>query len=168
VHRLDKDTSGIIVFAKDPKAKRFLQAKWPEFHKKYYALVHGFLPEKEGELSSYLAENIAHKVYSVMDSKKGKLARTGYRVLKESIKYSLLEIELLTGRKHQIRVHLADRGFPVAGDKKYGKKDDGIRRLALHAATLTIVHPHSKEEMTFTTKVPVYFENLIKGAVGTH
>ena len=168
VHRLDRDTSGVIVFSKNEKAKRYLQEEWQGFQKTYYALVHGMLPEKEGVITSYLAENRVHKMYSVADPQKGKLAKTGYKVLRESTKYSLLEIDLLTGRKNQIRVHLADKGCPVAGDKKYGVKEKGIKRLTLHAASIAIVHPYSKERMTFTTKVPAYFESLINGSQGTH
>jgi len=161
VHRLDRDTSGIIIFAKNENAKRFLQDEWHGFKKKYYAVVDGSLPEKEGVITSYLAENLAHKMYSVNDPEKGKLAKTGFKVIKESKKYSLLEIDLLTGRKNQIRVHCSEKGFPVAGDKKYGKKDKGIKRLALHAASLTIVHPDTKEKMTFETTVPAYFKSLV-------
>ncbi|MDP8269136.1 MAG: RluA family pseudouridine synthase [Candidatus Tenebribacter davisii] len=163
VHRLDRDTSGVIVFAKDEKAKRYLQEEWQNFSKKYYALVHGTMPQKEGIITSYLAENSIHRMYSVTDPEKGKLAKTGYKVIRESTKYSLLEIDLLTGRKNQIRVHLADKGCTVAGDKKYGVNEKGIKRLMLHAASLTITHPFSKEKMTFTTKVPAYFESLMKG-----
>ena len=162
VHRLDRDTSGVIVFAKNEKAKRHLQEEWDGFQKKYHALVHGTLPKKEDVISSYLAENSIHKVYSVTNPQKGKLARTGYRVLRESEKYSLLEIDLLTGRKNQIRVHLSDKGCPVAGDQKYGAKGKGVKRLTLHASFLTITHPHSKEEMTFSTKIPSYFTALMK------
>jgi len=161
VHRLDRDTSGILVFAKNENAKRYLQAEWQGFTKKYYAIVHGTLPQKEGIITTYLAENQAHKVYSVNDPQKGKLAKTGYKVLKESKKFSLLEIDLLTGRKNQIRVHLSEIGFPVAGDKMYGEKERGIKRLTLHAASLTFLHPHSKEQMTFATGVPDYFKTLI-------
>ncbi len=162
VHRLDRDTSGVIVFAKNEKARHYLQEEWQGFQKKYYALVHGTLPDKEGVITSYLAETSAHKMYSIADPKKGKLAKTGYKVLRESKTYSFLEIDLLTGRKNQIRVHLADKGCPVVGDKKYGVKVEGIKRLTLHAASITILHPHSNEEMTFTTKVPAYFKYLIK------
>jgi len=163
VHRLDKDTSGVIVFAKSEKAKRYLQEEWQNFSKKYYALVHGTMTQKEGVITSYLSENSIHRMYSTDDAKKGKLAKTGYKVLKESARYSLLEIDLLTGRKNQIRVHLADKGCAVAGDKKYGVKEKGIKRLMLHAASLMITHPFSKEKMIFTTKVPAYFESIIKG-----
>lgn len=161
VHRLDRDTSGLIVFAKHENAKRYLQDEWQGFEKKYYAVINGTLPEKKGEITSYLAENSAHRMYSVDDPEKGKLARTGYRVLRESKKYSLLEVDLLTGRKNQIRVHFSEKGCPVAGDKKYGKKEKGIKRLTLHAASLTILHPHTKEKLTFKTEIPAYFESLL-------
>ncbi len=161
VHRLDRDTSGIIVFAKNGQSKRYLQEEWQKFKKIYYAVVHGTLPEKKGVITSYLAENCIHKMYSVDDSEKGKLAKTGYKVLKETKKYSLLEINLITGRKNQIRVHLFEKGYPVAGDKMYGEKVKGIRRLALHAASITILHPYTKEKMTFEAKIPDYFKSLI-------
>jgi RluA family pseudouridine synthase len=161
VHRLDRDTSGVLVFAKNENAKRFLQDEWPGFTKKYSAVVHGSLPEKEGVITSYLAENLAHKMYSVNNPEKGKLAKTGFKVIKESKKFSLLEIDLLTGRKNQIRVHFAEKGFPVVGDKKYGEKDKGSKGLALHAASLSIVHPDTKEKMTFETKIPAYFKSLV-------
>jgi len=151
VHRLDKDTAGIVVFAKTPQAKNYLQDNWNKFNKKYYAVVHGILSEKEGIITSYLTENSAHKMYSTKNTEDGKLAKTGYKVIKESDTQSLLEIELHTGRKNQIRVHLAEKGFPVIGDKKYGQKD-GIKQLALQAYSLEITHPYSKEKMTFTAK----------------
>ena len=160
VHRLDRDTSGVIVFAKHERAKRYLQDEWHEFKKVYYAVVHGAPPEKEGIITSYLAENQAHKMYSVRDPAKGKLARTGYRVVKETEQYSLLEIDLLTGRKNQIRVHLAEQGCPVAGDRKYGRPEKSAIRLALHAASLTIRHPHTKEQMVFTARVPARITSL--------
>jgi RluA family pseudouridine synthase len=164
VHRLDRETSGVLVFAKNVTAKKFLQDEWQKFTKNYYAVVHGALPVKEGVISSYLAESVAHKMYSVGDPSKGKLAKTGYKVLKESNRFSLLEIELLTGRKNQIRAHFSEKGHPVAGDKKYGEKekDRSIKRLALHSASVSIVHPFSKEPMTFATKVPEYFLSLVK------
>ncbi len=162
VHRLDKGASGVIVFAKNENAQQHLQKEWGTFQKRYYALVHGTLRKKEGVITSYLAENRVHKMYSSRDHGKGRLARTGYKVLRESARYSLLEIDLLTGRKNQIRVHLADEGCPVAGDTKYGAKKKGIKRLTLHSASLTLVHPHSKEAMTFTTPVPAYFRSLMK------
>jgi tRNA pseudouridine32 synthase/23S rRNA pseudouridine746 synthase/23S rRNA pseudouridine1911/1915/1917 synthase len=161
VHRLDRDTSGVVVFAKTPHAKNYLQKEWPRFQKRYGAVVHGRLPKKQGVITSYLAENRARKMYSVDDPARGKLARTAYKVLGTSHKYSLLEIDLLTGRKNQIRVHLADKGCPVVGDKKYGTGEKGIKRLMLHAASITLVHPHSEETMTFTAEMPAYFETLM-------
>lgn len=161
VHRLDKDTSGLIVFAKSEEAKRFLQDQWQEFEKKYFAVVRGSMKKKEGLVSSYLVENSAYRMYSSNDPEKGKLAKTEYKVLKESAHCSLLEIKLLTGRKNQIRVHMADQGCPVVGDKKYGSREKGEKRLCLHSASLTILHPFSKESMTFETKVPRHFETLL-------
>lgn len=161
VHRLDRDTSGILVFAKNEKIKRSLQDEWSTFNKTYYAVVHGNLPDKEGIISSYLLENKAHRMYSGKEDGKGKFSKTGYKVLKASGKYSLLEITLFTGRKNQIRVHLAEKGHPVVGDKMYGRVDNGIKRLALHAATLNISHPHTKEKMSFETEIPTYFKALV-------
>ena len=161
VHRLDRDTSGVLVFAKTEQAKLYLQDEWPRFQKKYYAVVHGALPKKEGIITSYIAENSIHKMYSVDDPQKGKLAKTGYKVLQESVKFSLLEIDLLTGRKNQIRVHFSEKGYPVAGDKMYGKREKGIKRLALHAGSITIAHPYIKDMMTFKAKIPPYFRSLV-------
>ncbi len=161
VHRLDKDTSGVLVFAKTEKSKRSLQDHWQSFEKKYSAVVLGRLTEKEGIITSYLAENSIHKMYSVSNPEKGALAKTGYKVLKESKHYSMLEIDLLTGKKNQIRAHFSEQSHPVAGDKKYGEKQKGIKRLALHAASLTLVHPHTKKEMTFEAKIPGYFYSLM-------
>jgi len=163
VHRLDRDTSGVLVFAKNQDARRFLQDQWHGFDKVYYAVVHGALKVKEGVITSYLAENAIHRMYSVNNPAKGKLARTGYRVLKESSDHSLLEIDLLTGKKNQIRVHLADRGCPVAGDRKYGdrSRDRHITRLALHSASISFVHPFSREKLNISTGIPPYFEFIM-------
>lgn len=150
VHRLDRETSGLLVFARTAQAKAYLQDNWQSFSKKYLAVVQGIMDAKEGLISSYLTENSAHKVYSVKDPAKGRLAKTAYRVVNESNERSLLEIELLTGRKHQIRVHLAEQGHPVIGDRRYGEPVSGSRLLALQACSLTIRHPFSKKEMTFT------------------
>ncbi len=162
VHRLDKDTSGVLLFAKTEAAKAYLMEEWSHFTKKYYAVVHGILPEKEGVITSYLVENSVHRMHSVNDPERGKFAKTGYKVLKESKNYSLLEVELHTGRKNQIRVHFAEKGFPVAGDKMYGVKDKFIQRLTLHAASLAITHPHSHEPMSFEAGIPAYFETFFR------
>lgn len=162
VHRLDRETSGLLVFAKYEQAKRYLQDEWASFTKTYLAVVQGTLPEKEGVITSYLLENKAHRVYSVTDAEKGKFAKTGYKVVRASGKFSLLEINLFTGRKNQIRVHFAEKGHPVVGDKMYGKKEKGIKRLCLHAASLSLVHPFTKENMTFETEAPPYFKTLVR------
>ena len=161
VHRLDQWTSGVLVFAKSEEVKLRLQAQWKDAQKKYLAVVHGRLSPKEGIISSYLAENKAFVVYSTTDAAKGKLAQTAYKVLKETGRFSLLEITLLTGRKNQIRVHLADKGHPVVGDRKYGK-DDGYRRLALHSKSISFKHPTEGRAMTFEAKLPDYFKELIR------
>lgn len=163
VHRLDRETSGILIFAKNEKAKDYLQENWQNFHKKYYAVVHGKLKKKEDLITSYLTENKAFIVYSVKDPEKGKLAKTGYKVIKESEQFSLLHITLFTGRKNQIRVHFSELGHPVIGDKVYGKDAKAFNRLGLHAASLTFTHPYSKKEMTFETAMPDYFKTLVKG-----
>ena len=109
-----------------------------------------------------MTENRAHRMYSTKDTEKGKLSKTGYKLLKDGRGFSLLEISLFTGRKNQIRVHFFDKGHPVVGDKLYGNVDKWAKRLALHAASLTILHPHSKEKMNFEAEMPSYFKDLIK------
>lgn len=161
VHRLDRETSGVLVFAKNERVKRYLQDEWKSFSKTYFAVVHGQLDEKEGTITSYLTENSVHRVFSVEDEKKGKLSETAYKVIQATSKFSLLEINLLTGRKHQIRVHFSEKGHPVAGDKMYGKVEKGMKRLALHAASLTLQHPYTKEKMTFKTTAPTSFKTLL-------
>ncbi|MFT5387402.1 MAG: RluA family pseudouridine synthase [Lysobacterales bacterium] len=161
VHRLDRDTSGVLIFAKSEKAKRHLQDEWQNFKKTYLVIVHGLLKVKERIITSYLAENNMHQMYSVDDPKEGKLAKTGYKVLREAKKFSLLEVDLLTGRKNQIRVHLSEAGCPVVGDKKYGGKRKGGKGLALHSESFTFTHPHTKKELTFQTDSPDYFKLLV-------
>ena len=162
VHRLDRDTSGILVFAKTETAKRFLQDNWSEFTKKYMAVVQGSLAEKEGIITSYLVENSAYRMYSVKNPDKGKFSKTGYKVLKENANFSLIEIELFTGTKNQIRVHFSEKGNPVAGDKIYGVTEKGIKRLALHSFSLALIHPYTRKKMIFETEVPPYFYQLVR------
>jgi len=161
VHRLDRDASGVLVFAKTPEAKAALQGGWEEARKTYLAVVHGQMPEKSGIIESYLIENKAQKVRSTRDAKLGMLSRTAYRVLRESGGYSLLEIDLLTGRKHQIRVHLSEAGHPIVGDRKYGANNDGEKRLALHAKSLSFPHPQTGQRVEFETETPGYFGRLM-------
>jgi RluA family pseudouridine synthase len=162
VHRLDRDTSGILIFAKNMEAKLQLQGRWEETEKRYIAVVHGRCEERERTITSYLAENKAHLVYSTADAAKGKLAQTAYRVLKDSKEFSLLEINLLTGRKHQIRVHLSEIGHPVVGDSKYGTGKGLYKRLALHAKSISFIHPSTGKRLTFETAFPEYFKKLVE------
>jgi RluA family pseudouridine synthase len=166
VHRLDRDTSGILVFAKSEEAKLRLQGQWEETKKKYLAVVHGKFESGSDTITTYLVENKAHNVYSTSDATKGKLSHTAYKVLKETKDFALLEVDLLTGRKHQIRVHLADIGHPVVGDRKYGKGNEARMRLALHARSISFRHPFSGEQLTFETKAPAYFNKLIGSLTG--
>lgn len=159
VHRLDRDTSGVLIFAKSIEAKENLKLQWKNVRKKYAAVVHGVLKEKNGTITSYLAENEDYEVFSVRDSRKGELAITRYQVIKEAKKFSLLEIELLTGKKNQIRVHFSEKGHPIVGDNKYGKKGEPKSRLALHSHHLTFRHPHSGKELTFEAELPGFFKS---------
>ena len=161
VHRLDRETSGILIFAKNEQAKFRLQSQWQDTKKTYLAVVHGRCEKRAETITTYLAENQARGVYTTHDTRRGKLARTAYKVLKQTKDFSLLEIDLLTGRKHQIRVHLADIGHPVVGDKRYGQERKPHNRLALHAQSISLEHPFSGEPLTFETKVPAYFTTLM-------
>ncbi|KKO20180.1 MAG: pseudouridine synthase [Candidatus Brocadia fulgida] len=160
VHRLDRDTSGVLLFAKSAEAKENLKLQWKAVRKKYVAVVHGILIEKSGTITSYLTENDDYEVFSVQSSRKGELAKTRYKVLREAKRFSLLEIELLTGKKNQIRVHFAEKGHPLVGDDKYGKKDAPKSRLALHSQYITFRHPHSGKELTFEAEVPGFFKSF--------
>jgi RluA family pseudouridine synthase len=161
VHRLDRETSGVLVFAKNEAAKFWLQQHWDETKKRYLAVVQGRCKRPADTITTYLAENSAHHVYSTPDPRKGRLSTTAYTVLKETRDLALLDVDLLTGRKHQIRVHLAERGLPVVGDKTYGRTDKGYRHLALHARCLAFRHPVTGEPLTFTAPPPGYFRELV-------
>ncbi len=161
VHRLDRETSGILIFAKSETAKIYLQDHWQETEKRYLTVVYGSLTPKNGTISSYLTENSAFTVYSTPDPAVGKLSHTEYTVLKEAKGFSLLEIHLLTGRKHQIRVHLSEKGHPVVGDKKYGKGNDSYGTLALHARSISFTHPVNGKRLTFETGIPEFFTRLV-------
>ncbi len=161
VHRLDREVSGILVFAKSVAAKEALQASWEETEKHYLALVQGAPPEKEGILSGYLTEHGVNNVTIDDTSTEGKLSHIGYRVLGQANGVSLLEVHLLTGRKHQIRVLLSSNGLPILGDKKYGvragNKHAKFPRLALHAYSLAFAHPFNGAPCHFETRIPHLF-----------
>ena len=161
VHRLDRETSGVVIFAKNIEAKIRLQDQWKDTEKKYLAVVHGQCAKTSGTITTYLAENKARVVYSTSDRTKGKLSSTAYKVLKQTKDFALLELDLLTGRKHQIRVQLAGIGHAVVGDRKYGKEDRDHARLALHARSISFKHPFIEQQLTFESQVPVYFNQLV-------
>ncbi|AHZ85311.1 putative RNA pseudouridine synthase [Bdellovibrio bacteriovorus] len=161
VHRLDQATTGVLIFAKTEQVQQFLKDDWKSTIKTYYAIVHGKMPKKSGTITSYLEEDENYVVHSSKDSDKGKLAITEYEVLKETEKFSLLKINLLTGKKNQIRVHLAGEGHPIVGDPKYGKPTTNLKELRLHSASLEFTHPHSKKRITIKAPVPNYFRTLI-------
>lgn len=162
VHRLDQQTSGVLIFAKTETAKLTLQGRWPETAKEYLAVVHGRLAERSGTIRSYLTENKASQVvYATTDTTTGKLSHTAYKVLRETKGFSLLEIHPLTGRKNQIRVHLADIGHPVVGDRKYGKGNEHYARMALHARSIAFNHPFNGKRLFFEADVPEYFDKFV-------
>lgn len=161
VHRLDRDTSGVLLFAKDEATKRAFQDNWEKIiHRRgYLALVEGAPPKPADTIRTLLRENAAHRVYSVPSG--GKEAITHYRTVKQGKRYSLLEVDLSTGRKNQIRVHLSELGCPVAGDRTYGAATDPLGRLCLHAHELTFLHPLTGQETTFRADLPRGFEKLV-------
>ncbi len=155
VHRLDREASGILIFAKSQKVKQCLQDSWEFFEKKYYAVVEGTPSKASDTLQSYLSQTESLKVYSTEEeTKNSKLAITKYQVIKRRGGYCSLDVTLLTGRKHQIRVQLADMGHPIIGDEKYGAETNPARRLGLHAYLLKITHPVTGEFLKFETKIP--------------
>jgi len=163
VHRLDKDTSGLMVFAKSEDVKLWMQEHWDEIvtERNYIAVVEGIVEKEEGTVKSYLKENEALLVFSSQNPRGGKLAITHYRTLKANSQYTLLELALETGRKNQIRVHMQDIGHSVVGDKKYGSSESPIGRLALHAWKLSFIHPENEEEISFETGIPRKFKELV-------
>lgn len=163
VHRLDRDTSGVLLFAKTEEAKLALQENWKQTEKRYLAAVHGHLTAKSDLLSDYLAEDDDQYVRTVIDPSKGKLSQTAYTVIKETPRLTFLKINLLTGRKNQIRVQFAVRGHAVVGDPKYGKKDTLRERLCLHAKSIAFDHPHSGQRLFFDTPIPEVFNRLAHG-----
>lgn len=163
LHRLDRETSGIMMFAKDMKVQEILQKDWDQsvLERKYIAVIEGCPAKENGKIKSYIAENSAFIVHT-SNAQNGKLAITNYKILKSNKLYSLVELDLETGRKNQIRVHMQELGHPIAGDKKYGAKSNPINRLALHAFKLRFIHPISRKEMNFDTPIPKRFTLLVK------
>lgn len=162
VHRLDKDTSGIVIFAKDEKTKNKLQENWNDYVKlrEYIGIVYGNIDKKEGQIIQKLKETKTNLVYVSHDNE-GKEAITNYKVLKENDNYSMLQIEIETGRKNQIRVAFASINHPIVGDKKYGDKKDKNLRLYLHANRLKIFYPELKKDILFETATPTEFKKIM-------
>lgn len=162
VHRLDEDTSGVLMFAKNAKIKDILQKNWSEIvlERGYYAVVEGKMKEKEKTLTNYLAENSLNLMYVTNDKVKGKKCVTHYNVMKSNNEYSLLDVKIDTGRKNQIRVQLGHLGNHVIGDDKYGEPKDPLKRLGLHAYKLKLIHPISKKVYEFTAEMPKEFNKL--------
>jgi 23S rRNA pseudouridine1911/1915/1917 synthase len=162
VHRLDKKASGILVFARSEAVKRKLQAQFEthDIDRSYIAIVEGRVKDDRGAVENYLAENRAYKVYVTDDEKKGKIAITNYRVNKRVAGFTWLEIATQTGRKHQIRLHLAVLGHPIIGDKEYGSTKNPLQRLGLHANRLGFTHPVTGEKMSFEVDAPPAFRKM--------
>jgi len=163
VHRLDRDTSGLMMFAKSEKIKKILQENWNEIVKErtYLALIEGKPEPWSDSITSYLHESKALIVYSSNNPESGQKATTHYKTFKSRKGFSLLKVWLETGRKNQIRVHLRDIGFPIVGDSKYGSEIDPIGRLGLHAWVLNFNHPTTGELMEFKTQIPRKFTRLV-------
>ena len=161
VHRLDRQTSGLMVFAKTPETKEILQSRWDQFEKKYEAVVEGHLPQETGTLKSDLDESNPFKVFIRPASALTRHAVTHYRVLKNNRHRSLVELTLETGRRHQIRVQLSSLGCPIVGDEKYGAKSDPAGRLGLHSCFLRLIHPVSSQELRFTSPLPKPLAKLV-------
>ncbi len=162
VHRLDRDTSGLMMFAKSKRVQEVLQKDWNEsiIERSYIAIVEGCIEKTEGTVTSWLKENKAMLMYSSQTPEDGQKAVTHYKVLKTNKLFSLLDVKLETGRKNQIRVHMKDIGFPVTGDKKYGAKLNPIGQMGLHARVLAFKHPVTGKAFRFDTPIPLKFQRL--------
>lgn len=164
VHRLDRDTSGLMVYAKDIETEQILEHNWHQivYNRRYVAVVSGEMMEDEGTIQNWLKDNKAYITYSSPVDNGGKLAITHFHVMDRTTEHTLVEFKLETGRKNQIRVHSADMGHPVCGDVKYGNGDDPLHRLCLHAWLLCFHHPITGEPMEFVTPIPTVFRQLFK------
>ncbi|MGD0821769.1 MAG: RluA family pseudouridine synthase [Desulfomonilia bacterium] len=167
VHRLDREASGIMMFAKDKETQQLLQHAWDEdvIERSYVVVVEGLIPQEHGTITSWLKENKALVVYSSPTPGDGKKAITHYRVIKKNIICSLLEVKLQTGRKNQIRIHMKDLGHSIIGDKKYGGRENPMKRLGLHARVLAFRHPMTGKELRFETPIPKVFLRLFTGGM---
>lgn len=159
-HRLDQFTSGILIFAKNPQVQDILRNEWSTHvvERKYTAICEGYPEKEDGEIRSYLVEDDRMKVHSTDNPEEGKLAVTRYKVVKKMGDYCMMDIQILTGRKNQIRVHMSDLGCPIAGDRKYGAQSNPRGRLMLHNHVLQFIHPVTRENMRFELPLPNEFK----------
>lgn len=164
VHRLDRDTSGLMMYAKNIEVKKILEDNWHDivYDRRYVAVLCGKMQQEGGTVHSWLKDNKAFITFSSPTDNGGKEATTHYHRLQQNENFTLCEMRLETGRKNQIRVHMNDLGFPVAGDEKYGNGRNPIGRLALHAYRLNFYHPVTGELMKFETPIPTPFLNVFK------
>ena len=162
VHRLDKDTSGVFIVCKNEDLKNLMQDKWNDLVSKrgYIAICDGVFKTKEGTVKSYLKETSTNIMYSSQNPHQGQLAITHYKVMKESLKYSMVDVNIDSGRKNQIRVHMGDLGHNIVGDTKYGNPSNPLNRLGLHAYALEFTHPLTKQKLSFKAKTPKEFNSL--------
>jgi 23S rRNA pseudouridine1911/1915/1917 synthase len=164
VHRLDRDTSGLMLLTRTKQARDKLISNWNNMviERKYVAVVEGDVAQPEGTIKSFLAENPdTFEMYSTDDKKVGRLAVTKYRLLKQGKRFAMVELEIKTGRKNQLRVHMQDMGNPVSGDRKYGGHPSPINRIALHATVLSFVHPITGKVVTFNSPFPDNFKKMV-------
>lgn len=164
VHRLDRETSGLMIYAKDIETEQILEHSWHDivFDRRYVAVVSGVMEQEGGTISSWLKDNKAYVTYSSPVDNGGKYAVTHFHTIDHNANFSLVEFHLETGRKNQIRVHAQDIGHPVVGDPKYGNGDDPVHRLGLHAYRLCFYHPVTHEPMEFETPIPISFRRIFK------
>lgn len=164
LHRLDRDTSGVLMFARDAQTKELFQSRWNEIvtRRGYLAVVEGVPKPAQDTIRSWLVETDTHLSFSGAPGKGAKEAVTSYQIVKAGNGYALLDISIETGRKNQIRVHMKEKGCPVAGDKQYGARTNPIGRLCLHANELSFTHPATGEAVTFKAKMPRDFNRVFR------
>lgn len=164
VHRLDRETSGLMMYAKDEKTQNTLRDNWHDIvtDRRYVSIVSGDMEKDYGTVESWLTDRKLYVSSSPVDDGEGKFAVTHYKTIKRANGYSLVELDLETGRKNQIRVHMSDLGHPVIGDRRYGSECDPLGRLALHAFKLCFYHPVTRELMEFETPYPTAFKGLMQ------
>lgn len=164
VHRLDRETSGLMMYAKDEQTQNHLRDNWHDLvtDRRYVAVVQGDMEEEAGTIRSFLTDRKLYVASKDYDDGQGKLSVTHFRTIKRANGLSLLELNLETGRKNQIRVHLSDRRHPIVGDERYGSDINPIGRVALHAFKLCFTHPVTHQPMKFETPYPTLFKKLMQ------